>query len=237
MHDGVSRGDVIEVGHPRNNFRLADAPAYLFLAGGIGITPIVPMVAQTERSGKPWQLHYIGRTVEQLPFASQLPGTGTTLWVTQPDGRPDLGALLESVPDGTAVYCCGPAAMISEVEAVCAVAEGPGSRISLHVERFARPAQAAAGSGTDTSFEVYLQGSDLSITVPPGRSVLSALSEAGVLIPSACREGLCGSCEVVVLDGEVDHRDTVLDPGERARNDAMMACVSRARSVRLVLDA
>ncbi len=165
IHDEVRRGDILRVGYPRNNFRLAGAPAYLFLAGGIGITPIMPMVVEAERSWIPWQLHYVGRTIEKLPFARELPQVGTTLWATESEGRPDFRGLLEAVPDGTAVYCCGPAPMISAVEALCAAREGTRRRISLHLERFARLADATAGSDTDTAFEVYLRRSNLTITV------------------------------------------------------------------------
>jgi cytochrome P450/ferredoxin-NADP reductase len=237
LHDEVSRGDVLQTGYPRNNFRLVGAPAYLFLAGGIGITPIVPMAIQAERAGIPWRLHYIGRSIEGLPFAGRLPGAAATLWTTKPDGRPDLGRLLEGAPEGTAVYCCGPAAMLDEAEARHASGTGPWSRVSLHVERFTQRTAAAADDEADAGFRVYLQRSDLTVTVQPGCSVLSAMAEAGVLIPSTCREGICGSCETTVLQGDIDHRDSVLSPEERARNDTMMVCVSRARSPRLVLDA
>jgi ferredoxin len=126
--------------------------------------------------------------------------------------------------------------MIDDIEARYVRGEGPWGRLSLHVERFAPREVVARGVASDTAFDVYLQRSGITVRVTSGCTVLSALRDAGVLVPSTCREGTCGSCETVVLEGEVDHRDSVLGVDERARHDSMMVRVSRARTDRLVLD-
>jgi cytochrome P450/ferredoxin-NADP reductase len=236
LHESAKVGDLLEVGRPRNNFGLVDAPAYLFIAGGIGITPMVPLIAEVTRAGRPWHLHYVGRATQSMPFLRQLASPHTRIWTTSIHGRPDLDALVEPAPPGSAVYCCGPTELIDDIEARHVRGEGPWAGLSLHVERFAPRAALGPGTGSGKSFDVYLQRTGVTIRVEPGRTVLSALQDAGILIPSTCREGTCGSCETAVLAGEIEHRDSVLSVHERARGQSMMVCVSRARSGRLVLD-
>lgn len=229
VHERVAVGDTLRVDGPRNHFRLTDAPEHVFIAGGIGITPIVPMVARLRETGRRWQLHYIGRSLAEMPFRELLAGPETTLWTTRNDGRPSLSALMNGLPDGTAVYCCGPASLIDEIEQL-----DVWSRLVLTVERFA-PRARDHGTQDDKPFDVGLRDGR-TVHVAAGCSVLDALRDVGVLVPSTCREGTCGSCETAVLEGEIDHRDSVLNPQERASSDTMMVCVSRARSHRLTLD-
>ncbi len=236
LHREVAAGDSLRVGVPRNHFRLVDAPGYIFIAGGIGITPILPMLDRARRSGRPWRLHYIGRSLDSMPFRDLVRGAETILWDTNRTGRPELDTLVEGMPPESAVYCCGPESLLDAIEARSVSGSGPWSNLKLHVERFAPRLRASAGSANDTAFDVDLQRSGRTVHVARDCSLLDALQASDILVPSTCREGTCGSCETAVLAGEIDHRDSVLDPDERARNDAMMVCVSRARSPRLVLD-
>jgi ferredoxin len=194
------------------------------------------MIVEVTRAGRPWQLHYVGRTTEPMPFLKQLASPHTRIWTTSTHGRPELDALAEHAPEGSAVYCCGPTEMIDDIEAQYAHGKGPWGRLSLHVERFTPPDALVRGTGSDKPFDVYLQRTGVTIRVESGCTLLSALQDAGILIPSTCREGTCGSCETAVLAGQVEHRHSVLSTDERTRGESMTVCVSRARSDRLVLD-
>ncbi|WP_439031523.1 PDR/VanB family oxidoreductase [Gordonia terrae] len=235
VHDDLAVGDLVAVKGPRNNFPLVEAPSYLFVAGGIGITPIRPMIDEVDAQGAEWTLLYGGRTAAGMAF-------GTSLAQQHPDrvqlrpqdehGLLDLGSAIAGASAGTAVYCCGPEPLLVAIEAVCATRPD----IELHIERFTPKRSAVATDSTDETFDVVLERSGRTVTVPPGRSVLDALLDDGADVDFSCREGTCGTCEQVVLDGVPDHRDSVLSDDEQAANDCMMICVSRSRSPRLVLD-
>ncbi|MGW2952107.1 PDR/VanB family oxidoreductase [Streptomyces eurythermus] len=233
VHDKLSEGDPVRVRGPRNHFPLEGAEKYLFIAGGIGITPIVPMLERAERQGRAWELVYGGRTLASMAFRDALVTRyGERVRVRPEDvyGLLDLDTLLGTPRPGTLVYCCGPEPLLEAVEQRCA--DWPAG--TLHVERFTpRDPQAPVRDG---AFEVELARSGITVTVPPGESVLRAVEEAGVQVLSSCREGTCGTCETTVLEGTVDHRDSLLTPAEREAHDTMMICVSRAACPRLVLD-
>ncbi|MDX3194888.1 PDR/VanB family oxidoreductase [Streptomyces sp. MN03-5084-2B] len=226
VHDSLSTGDRVPVEGPRNHFALVEAERYLFIAGGIGITPILPMLARVARSGRDWQLVYGGRTSSSMAFTAELASHGDRVTFRPQDehGLLDLPALLAAARPGTAVYCCGPEPLLAAVEAL-----GPAD---LHVERFTP----VVDLGERTAFEVELAASGRVLPVPADRSILEVVEEAGVTVLSSCREGTCGTCETGVLGGEPDHRDSVLTADERLENEVMMLCVSRACSARLVLD-
>ncbi|MFB9688764.1 PDR/VanB family oxidoreductase [Amycolatopsis plumensis] len=226
VHDSLAEGDRVQAEGPRNHFPLVDAERYLFIAGGIGITPILPMLEKVARSGREWQLVYGGRTRASMAFASELSVHGDRVTFRPQDehGLLDLPTLLTAARPGTAVYCCGPEPLLAALEAL-----GPQD---LHVERFTP----APELGERTAFEVELAGSGRVLPVPADRSILEVVEEAGVPVLSSCREGTCGTCETGVLGGEPDHRDSVLTAEERLENEVMMLCVSRACSPRLVLD-
>jgi len=237
LHQDLAEGDELTVSPPRNHFELHNADAYLFIAGGIGITPILPMIAEAERLGRPWRLAYAGRSRATMAFLDELGRYGgkVTLWPGDETGRMDLAALLAPVASavpGPAVYCCGPASLLDDVAARCAALGLPAG--TLHIERFT-PQDGAAGHAGDR-FEVELASSGRVIAVDGGQSVLAALRAAGVEMLSSCEEGTCGTCETGVVAGIPDHRDTVLTPAEQAACDLMMVCVSRAKTPRLVLD-
>ncbi|TVT23901.1 PDR/VanB family oxidoreductase [Amycolatopsis acidiphila] len=232
IHDRLHPGTRVRVRGPRNHFPLLASPRYLFIAGGIGITPILTMIAAVDAAGADWHLVYGGRRRASMAFLDELAGYGGRITVAPQDrtGLLDLDSLLGTPRADTLVYCCGPEPLLAAVEARC---EGwPAG--SLHVERFtAKPLTDPVISG---SFEVVLRKSELTLTIPPDRSVLEVVEEAGVDVLMSCSEGTCGTCETPVLEGEPDHRDSVLTPDERAANHCMMICVSRSRTPRLVLD-
>ena len=232
VHDELHPGDIVRVRGPRNNFPLVASPHYLFIAGGIGITPMLPMIRTAHAAGADWQLMYGGRQRASMAFLDELSAYGdrVTVWPQDEFGLIDLPSLLGTPNPETLVYCCGPEPLLAAVEAQCA--QWPKG--SLHVERFVpkpltEPVLAEA-------FEVYLAASDLTLTVPVDRSILSVVEEAGVGVLSSCGEGTCGTCEAPVLEGIPDHRDSVLDVDQREAGDCMMICVSRSCTPRLVLN-
>ncbi|MEU1805809.1 PDR/VanB family oxidoreductase [Streptomyces sp. NPDC019937] len=240
VHDTLTEGARVRVRGPRNHFALRPAARYLFVAGGIGITPILPMAAAAEAAGADWTLLYGGRTRASMAFADQLADAygGKVRLVPQDEaGLLDLAAYLAEPDPGTLVYCCGPEPLLRAAEERCR-AWPPGA---LRTERFQpRPADAesadSADSGDSGGFEVVLDRSGRSLTVEPGQSVLRTLEAAGVPVLYSCEEGTCGTCETDVIEGEVEHRDSVLTDEERASGETMMICVSRCRGPKLVLD-
>lgn len=232
LHERVTVGSRLPVGLPRNNFPLVTASCYRFVAGGIGITPLLPMIAAVHADGADWTLHYGGRTRARMAFLTELSGYADRV-STLPEaehGLLPLDRILEDAPEGAVVYCCGPEPLLRAIERVHSGRTG-----SLHVERF-RPKAVETDAAADGGFEVVLEATGRVIQVAPGQSVLTAVQRAGVDVPSSCEEGTCGSCETPVLKGEIDHRDSVLTEDERAAGRTMMLCVSRSRSPRLVLD-
>jgi ferredoxin-NADP reductase len=233
VHDRLAEGDVVRVRGPRNNFPLVEADRYLFVAGGIGITPLLPMVAAAQARGADWRLVYGGRRRASMAFRRELLaayGARVTVCPQDEVGLLDLDALLGGLDDDTELYCCGPEPLLAAVERHRAASGARPPR----VERFS--ARQDDSPREETSFEVELTLSGLTLAVPPDRSVIDVVEEAGVTVLSSCREGTCGTCETVVLEGVPDHRDVLLTEEEQAAGDTMMICVSRARSPRLVLE-
>lgn len=232
VHDKLKIGDRLRVRGPRNNFELVEADEYIFIAGGIGITPIIPMIAQCEATGKPWRLEYGGRSESSMAFREVL-GSHTskvTFWPQDLNGIIDLDTLLRTPLENVAVYCCGPGVLLDAVEERCV----NWPKGSLHLERF-RP-KAGALDGVNTAFEIELEESDMILTVGADESIVDVLEAAGIHVPTSCREGTCGTCETVVLEGTPDHRDSYLTEQEKESDEVMMVCCSRAKCSRLVLD-
>ncbi|OHV25710.1 ferredoxin [Parafrankia soli] len=232
IHDHVQEGAELRVRGPRNNFPLLAAPRYLFIAGGIGITPLLPMVTEAEAAGADWTLHYGGRRRASMAFLDELAHHGDRVRAHPKDEFEilDLAEILGEPSQSTLVYCCGPSRLIDAVESRCA-SWPPGS---LHVERFT--ARASAADRENRPIVVECRRSGITLTVPPELSILEAVENAGLQVLSSCVEGICGSCETTVLEGLVDHRDSLLTDDERDANDTMMICVSRAKNGRLALD-
>ncbi|MFF2505673.1 PDR/VanB family oxidoreductase [Streptomyces sp. NPDC058067] len=230
VHEKLTPGAAVRVRGPRNHFPLHEAPGYRFVAGGIGITPILPMVAAAEAAGAEWSLLYGGRTRASMAFLDRLSAYGQKVRVAPEDetGLLDLDGYLGATGDGALVYCCGPGPLLDAVEA----------RGAAHTERF-RPAKQDgpdSADGTDHAFEVELRRSGRTLTVPPGRSILHTVRDAGIEVLYSCAEGTCGTCETDIVEGTADHRDSVLTAEERAAGETLMICVSRCRGPRLVLD-
>jgi ferredoxin-NADP reductase len=231
LHDEAAAGDVLEVSLPRNHFTLEPAARYLFIAGGIGITPLIPMIAQAEVDGAEWTLLYGGRTRGSMAFRAELePDPRVTVVPEDELGLLDLATALAEPREDTLIYTCGPEPLLKAIEGASAA----WPQGALHLERF-KPRDDVPG-GPGEAFEVVLRRSGVTLTVEPGRSILETVAEAGIEVPSSCEEGTCGTCETMVLEGEPEHRDSVLTPAEQAVNDCMMICCSRARGERLVLD-
>ncbi|BCB77891.1 PDR/VanB family oxidoreductase [Phytohabitans flavus] len=236
VHDSVLIGRSLEIRGPRNHFALKPADDYLFLAGGIGVTPILAMAREAARSGLGWMLYYGGRDRAHMAFQAELTALDADRVRLLPQdevGLPDLDAIVGATSPATQVYCCGPEGMIRAVEETC-------KRLgrSLTIERFtgAAPAPADAEPVDATEFEVELRRTGVTVRVPADRTLLAVIQDVLPDVPSSCEEGYCGACETRVLDGVPEHHDQILDEQDRASNTTMMVCVGRARSQRLVLD-
>lgn len=233
IHEQLRQGDTLTVAGPRNNFKLAEAERYLFIAGGIGITPMLPMIRTAAAEGKPWTLLYGGRSRRSMAFLDEIAGLagGETHIVPQDElGLLDLQAFLGEHRADTLVYCCGPGPLIDAVEAKCRVWRSG----ALHLERFA-PSDKAAKKEKG-SFEVELARSGQRLVVPPYRSILDVLQENGCKVTNSCCAGICGTCLVKVLSGIPEHNDDVLSVEDQEAGDVMLVCVSRSKSDLLVLD-
>jgi ferredoxin-NADP reductase len=229
VHTGARVGQLLTVHGPRNHFPLVPSPAYLFIAGGIGITAVLAMAARVAAVGGEWTLVYAGRRRTSMAFLDEVRALGPERVDVVPGderGRPDLDAIIGAAAPGTAVYCCGPDRLLHAVQE--RVAARPD--LSLHVERFTGT---TAGGGA--AFQVELRRSGRVIDVPADRTVLQAVREVLPAVPAGCEQGICGACRTTVLTGEPDHRDELLSSADRAAG-AMLICVSRARSERLTLD-
>ena len=226
-------GDLVGVGGPRNNFPLVPSEQYLFVAGGIGITPILPMVRQAEMLGADWQLLYGGRQRDSMAFLDELAAYGDRVLVRPQDefGLLDLAGFLGEPRSGVRVYACGPGPLLAAMERACA--DWPP--YTLRTERFV--AEEPGAPARTAPFEVELARTGTTVTVTPDMTVLEALDEIGVEVLSSCRAGVCGTCETTVLAGRPDHRDALLDDDERAgRTTACSSASPASRDDRLVLD-
>lgn len=232
VHEVMTEGTELTVRGARNHFPLEPSGSYVFFAGGIGITPILPMVRSVEQAGLPWKLYYMARSRERLALLDEigkLPENKVVLHCDDEAGLIDLAEITASLGTADHVYACGPGPLLDALERMSA--EGSWA---FHCERFAA-APPVLDMG-DQPFEVMLAKSGRLLQVPAGVSCLKVLREAGTDVDWSCSEGVCGTCETEVLEGEPDHRDAVLTRAERDANETMMPCVSRARGARLVLN-
>ena len=234
VHDELSVGATVTTHGPRNAFPLT-VPGYgsptrrfRFIAGGIGITPILPMLALADRLGVDWSMVYAGRSIDSLPFVDEVRRFGDRIEIRTDDvsGVPTAAQLLGDCADGTTVYACGPAPMLTAVRAALAGRDN----VELHFERFAAP---PVVDGRE--FTVSIASTGQEVVVGADETLLTALRRADVAAPYSCQQGFCGTCRTRVVAGEVDHRDTLLTQPERAAG-MMLVCISRAGGERLTLD-
>ncbi|MCV7370335.1 oxidoreductase [Mycolicibacterium duvalii] len=234
VHD-LPLGTQVHTHGPRNAFPLT-VPGFgsptrrlRFIAGGIGITPILPMLQRAQQLGIDWSMIYAGRSADSLPFLDEVGAFGDAVVVRTDDrnGTPGAAELLGDCAAGTAVYACGPAPMLTALRAALAGRDD----VELHFERFA-----AAPVVDGHPFDVTVASSGQTVAVGADETLLAALRRNAVAAPYSCQQGFCGTCRTQVLAGEVDHRDTLLSEPERAARQ-MLTCVSRAaRGSALTLD-
>ncbi|WP_250455198.1 cytochrome P450/oxidoreductase [Caballeronia sp. ATUFL_M2_KS44] len=232
VHDNVKPGAHWRIRGPRNHFRLDETARKLVLiAGGIGITPISAMARRAREIGIDYEVHYSGRSRASMALLDEmraLHGDRLRVFVSEEGARNDFAAL--RVDDDTQVYACGPARMLDAL--IAASAAWPDD--ALKIEHF-ESTLGTLDAAQEHAFEVELRDSGFTLTVPADQTLLATLRRANVDVQSDCEEGLCGSCEVRVIEGEIDHRDLVLTKGERQANQRMMTCCSRAKGMKLVL--
>jgi ferredoxin-NADP reductase len=232
VHEVLVVGTEVGIRGPRNRFPLVDAEEYLFLAGGIGITPLLPMVVEADRRGARWRLVYGGRSRASMAFLDRVEAwSSAEVWPQEEVGLLDLPGLV-TAGGSEAVYCCGPAPLLDAVTARCAEV---GRLADLRLERFALGADGTEPVDGGAPFEVQVGADGPVFQVGSDASILQTLLDAGVDVLFSCEEGTCGSCETTVIAGQPDHRDALLTDAEREAG-SMLLCVSRSRSPRLVLE-
>lgn len=236
IHNALKEGDICDATAPRNHFPLDETNAqHILIAGGIGITPILAMAYRLSTLGKAWQLHYCSRTqahaayLDEIKHLAAKTGNVVNFYFDQDANGQSLSLteLCQAAEDVAHFYCCGPKGMLSAFEAATAHRSD-----TAHLEYFTAKEEAALDGG----FEIELAKSNLILKVPAGKSILDVVFDAGISVPSSCREGICGSCETAILCGEADHRDALLTIDEKESNQTMMICCSGAKSKKLVLD-
>jgi ferredoxin-NADP reductase len=232
IHRNLRPGALLRMSQPRNNFEFVASRNYLFIAGGIGMTPLLPMMQAASGAGAAWRLLFCARSIEQAPFLEEAKAYGgdVSVHASQAGTKLDVTHYLAEVKPDTIIYCCGPESLMTAVELASAHWPEGTVRFEWFAPR-ARPEGEVSGG-----FRVVCARSGLSLDVMPEQSILQVLTDAGIEIARSCEQGICGTCEVRVLEGEVDHRDSILSAAERAGNEIMMTCVSRAKGASLVLD-
>lgn len=238
MHERVREGDRLSISTPRNHFALAhDARSHLLMAGGIGVTPLLCMAERLAKIGAEFEMHYATRSPARTAFRPRIEASSFASRVTfhHDDGadaqKLDIAALLATPRAGRHLYVCGPKGFMDAVLGTARSRAWPEAQ--LHYEFFGAD---VASKASDAGFEVMLASSGRVIRVAPDRSVVHALAEAGITVPTSCEQGVCGTCLTRVIEGQPEHRDLYLTPEEQAANDQFLPCCSRARSARLVLD-
>ena len=232
LHERASEGDVIDAAEPYNAFPVNDeAPRHLLIAGGIGITPFVPMIRSLSAGDVPFELHYAARSADRFAYQESLKdlaGERVFFYTDDENGRPgmDLDDLLEKQPAGTHIYVVGPRPMI---EAVKKIAEAKGfPPAQVHYESFG-----ASVKPEDKPVTLKLAGSNKELHVEPGQTLLDAMLEEGIEAPYGCKRGECGKCALEIVSGEPDARDVCLS--EDKRKTHICTCISWAKSNSLTL--
>ncbi|MBA2932469.1 oxidoreductase [Sphingomonas sp. CGMCC 1.13654] len=232
IHETWRAGDILEISEPKNNFPLEESAEHtVLIAGGIGVTPMLPMIARLNALGRSWSLHYVAATPERAAYVGRIEGLGdVTIAYDGIEGgqRLDLEGIVDAAPADAHLYCCGPSGMLDAFVALCA--DRPKGH--AHIEYFSADTELATGGG----YTLELARSGQTIAVEEGETMLDALLGAGIDVGFACAEGVCGTCRVGVLDGVPDHRDHFLTEEEKESNTAIMVCCSGSRTPSLTLD-
>ncbi len=237
MHDLIAEGDTVTISEPRNHFALVEAPRTLLFAGGIGVTPLLCMARYLAASGADFELHYCTRTKSRAAFLGEIATSALAAQThlhfddDEPAAKMDLVTVLGKPDVRTHVYICGPRGFMDHVVGTATRHGWQPSQI--HTEYFAAvPSDAAS----DRAFDVRIASSGMTYCVPAGQTLLQVLAAQGIEILTSCEQGVCGTCITGVLEGVCDHRDLFLTDEEKARNDRLTPCCSRAASPLLVLD-
>lgn len=239
VHAALEAGTNIRVSRPRNNFELQDAEGYLFIAGGIGVTPILPMIRAADAKGVPYTVVYGGRSRSTMAFLDEIQGLVTSesgrieIVAEDTDGFPDLAKHVADLPDGHDIYVCGPAGLLNAMTTLTSEA---GISSKLHLERFAADPELETDPSLNQAFDVELKRTGLTIHVPADRTLLEQVEDVLPDVDFSCREGYCGTCEVSVLCGQPEHRDSIDTPEANDEAKRMFICVGRSKSEKLVLD-
>jgi ferredoxin-NADP reductase len=233
LHSALHVGQSVRVSLPRNNFALVPAKRYVFVAGGIGITPLISMIDEVARGSSEWELHYAGRTRDHMAHLEDLGRYSSEVHLYPKDSYGpfplDTIADIAAEKSDTAVFACGPGGLLDSLKA--SLDSRPSS--TFYSERF----RASEGTtGTSEPFEIRLHESGVTLDVPPTKTILEVLEDYGIPMMSSCRSGTCGTCETPVLNGIPDHRDSILTEEERASRELIIPCVSRAHSAFIELD-
>ncbi len=235
LHDVVREGDVLAVSPPRNNFPLRrDGLLTLFVAGGIGLTPLLAMARTLHLARLPYRFHAFARSADHLPFVDVLDGLGDAverhIGLDPAATTAALEAIIGTQGEKHELYVCGPTPFLDAARTIAAAKGWPDEAVHFEYFKNERPRDAS------TAFELALARSALTLEIAPGQSIVEAVAAHGIHIPTSCAQGACGTCRVGVIEGAIDHQDVHLTPSEKARGDCLMACVSRAAGGRLVLD-
>ncbi|WP_136661562.1 Rieske 2Fe-2S domain-containing protein [Nitratireductor sp. XY-223] len=235
IHDGVAKGDVLAISAPRNNFPLRrDATHTVFVAGGIGVTPLLSMARTLNSQGLGFEFHYFVQSGAHVAFNQAFGEMGDAVTIHEGLSPGETGDTLRDVlkSPGRArhVYICGPGPMLEATRQIAADAGWADE--AIHFEYFKNTTERDDSS----SFEIDLARSAMTLTVPSGKTILDVLREAGINMSSSCEQGACGTCRCGVIEGEILHQDVYLSPKEKAEGKSIMTCVSRAASDRLILD-
>lgn len=239
VHASLEPGMRIRVSRPRNNFELHEAQGYLFVAGGIGVTPILPMIREADAKGVPYTVVYGGRSRSTMAFLDEIQEIVTSsaaridIVAEDTDGFPDLARYIAELPEGHEIYACGPAGLLN---AMTGLTEEAGIAPRLHLERFAADPALETDPSLNKAFDVELRRTGLTIHVPADRTLLEEVEDVLPDVDFSCREGYCGTCEVRVLCGEPEHRDSIDTPQANDAAGRMFICVGRSKSDKLVLD-
>lgn len=234
IHEQLELGSRVILRGPKNHFLLTPGNPTVFIAGGIGITPLLPMMRQLSREKRPWILHYGGKSLAALAYLDALQlmdGNEINIYLKNEARRIPVPQILSELSKEAIVYVCGPESMISEVE------EASAERgIPVRLERFGPAPKRRDEENENSEFEVTLVKSGKTLRVPANERLIDVVRSVIPTVPFSCEEGFCGSCETGVLEGVPDHRDSILTADEKAENNCMMICVGRSKSEKLLLD-